>query len=322
MLQRRLVWWLCFLSLAAYCWPELFPGWVDPFTTTASQLPTLIIITMFSLGWGLPEDEIRQVAKRWPVVVTGTTLQYLAMPLLAWLVTRVVPLSSDLQLGLIMVGCVPGAMASNVLTLVARGNVSYSLSLTTLATCLSPLAVPIVLKLTLNEQLETSLGYLVWQMARMVAIPVVVGHFLGRCFYRLDATWKAATDRWVGTLAAAAILWIIAVVVGDTRSQLGTAASGWLPVSLLLLNLLGYVAGWAGSRAMSLDAGMQRALILEIGMQNAGVGTALARTLFEDRPAAMIPTALYTFGCMLTGTLLARYWQGVRIATADSVRGQ
>jgi BASS family bile acid:Na+ symporter len=52
---------------------------------------------------------------------------------------------------------------------------------------------------------------------------------------------------------------------------------------------------------------MGRALILEIGMQNAGLGTALAADLFRSQPRVMIPTALYTFGCMLTGTLLARY---------------
>ena len=59
---------------------------------------------------------------------------------------------------------------------------------------------------------------------------------------------------------------------------------------------------------MKLPSGMRRALTLEIGMQNAGLGTVLTTQLFQDRDAATVPPALYTFGCMLTGTVLAKAW--------------
>ena len=63
----------------------------------------------------------------------NTLIQYTAMPLAAYGVGRLLGLDGPLLIGVVMVGCVPGAMASNVLTLIARGNVSYSLSLTTMA---------------------------------------------------------------------------------------------------------------------------------------------------------------------------------------------
>jgi BASS family bile acid:Na+ symporter len=59
---------------------------------------------------------------------------------------------------------------------------------------------------------------------------------------------------------------------------------------------------------MRIPDAMRRALTLEVGMQNAGLGTGLILTLFPDHPAAAIPTAAYTFGCMFTGTLLAHVW--------------
>jgi bile acid:Na+ symporter, BASS family len=59
---------------------------------------------------------------------------------------------------------------------------------------------------------------------------------------------------------------------------------------------------------MRLPSAMRRALTLEVGMQNAGLGTMLVLRLFADTPAAAIPTAAYTFGCMLTGTVLAQVW--------------
>jgi BASS family bile acid:Na+ symporter len=57
----------------------------------------------------------------------------------------------------------------------------------------------------------------------------------------------------------------------------------------------------------------RRALTLEIGMQNAGLGTVLATTLYGDQTIATIPTAAYTFGCMLTGTVLALLWRRSRV---------
>ena len=69
---------------------------------------------------------------------------------------------------------------------------------------------------------------------------------------------------------------------------------------------------------MRLTPSMRRALTLEVGMQNARLGTTLALSLFPDRPAVAIPGALYTFGCMLAGTLLAQYW-GARGADSRGV---
>ena len=76
-------------------------------------------------------------------------------------------------------------------------------------------------------------------------------------------------------VANLAILTIIAVVVGRTRSQLVDIPLQIL-VALLVLNLAGYTAGSIAARTMKLPASMGRALTLEIGMQNAGVGTLLA----------------------------------------------
>ena len=78
--------------------------------------------------------------------------------------------------------------------------------------------------------------------------------------------------------------------------------------ALLAVNLGGYLAGYFGGVTLGLPESMRRALTLEIGMQNAGLGTTLAMRLFPDEPGAALPAAIYTFGCMCTGTILARLW--------------
>ncbi|MCO6459078.1 MAG: bile acid:sodium symporter family protein [Pirellulaceae bacterium] len=306
MLQRGLLIWLCGLSLLAFYWTAWFPGWFDPFVASRPLLSWLIVLTMFAIGWMLPRDEIAQVARRWPSVLAGTALQYATMPLLAYLAARWFGFTGPHLVGVVMVGCVPGAMASNVLTLNARGNTSYSVSLTTTATLLSPLAVPLALGLCLglNKQLNASLLLATgWQLVWMVVLPVGGGHLLAR-LWPASRAWSARVGSIVANLA---ILWIIAAVVGRGRQEL-EQADLVLVAALLLINLGGYLAGYLGGWGLRLPESMRRALTLEIGMQNAGLGATLASQLFPDEPATAIAPALYTFGCMLTGTLLAAVW--------------
>jgi BASS family bile acid:Na+ symporter len=298
--------WLVLSSLAAFVWPALAgSSAVDPFAASRAYLPHLFAGAMFAIGWMLPRDEVRQVGRRWPAVLLGVTVQYGTMPTLAFLVGRWGGFTGDALIGLVLVGCVPGAMASNVLTLLARGNVSYSVGMTTLATLLSPLAVPLALRWTLEGARGVSLDFwaVSWNLCLTVVFPVAAGFALSNVFPQ----WEKPAKRVGSTVANLVILWIIAVVVGLNRGNLGRIDAPLL-LALLAVNGGGYAAGYCAGRLMRLPEPMCRALTLEIGMQNAGLGATLATQLFPDRPAAAIAPAIYTFGCMLTGTMLARGW--------------
>ncbi len=315
-IERFLLLWLMLLCLAAYAWPERL-GTVeigDPFLASKDWLGYLIAVAMFAIGSLLPKDEVEQVFRRWPVVLSGTAIQYTSMPLLAYAVGRLFGLEGPWLIGIIMVGCVPGAMASNVLTLIARGNVSYSVSLTTSATLLSPLVVPWTLWLTVGQMVENfptlQVGYNLWWM---VVRPVVEGYLLSRVI----PYWEFAARRLGAIVANLAILWIIAVVVAANRAMLSELHLRLL-LALLAVNFGGYLLGYCGGWGLRLPEPMRRALTLEVGMQNAGLGTTLAMALFPDDPATALPAAMYTFGCMFTGTILARAW-AERQRHADAV---
>ena len=301
-IERWLLLWLVGLSAIAFFADRLLP--VDIFVASKSALPWLIVVTMFAIGWMLPRDEVEQTLSRWPTVLGGTATQYIAMPLLAFILATTFQFERPLFIGLIMVGCVPGAMASNVLTLMARGNTSYSVSLTTTATLLSPLVVPLALRLTLGDSVDNatflkSARELLW----MVVLPVVSGYGLSLLF----PTYKSTAGVVGSIVANLTILWIIAFVVAANRDRLGEFQLKMV-FALLLLNLLGYAAGWLSGTLMRNTESMIRALTLEVGMQNAGLGTVLVTALFPGEPLVALPPAIYTFGCMLTGTILARIW--------------
>ncbi len=292
------------LSLVAWWWPEHW-GW-DPFVASKPGLPWLFAAVMFSLGCLLPRDEVQQVVRAWPQVLGGTGVQYGLMPLAAWALATVAQLPQEYFVGVVLVGCVPGAMASNVLTLTARGNVSYSISLTTLATVLSPVVVPVCLYVVFRQghQYAALLAQKAfWILLTQVFGPVLSGHLLARWFAWLRRLMQCLGP-WV---ANGGILWIIATVVALNRPTLATR-NGSLWLVLLGLNGVGYLGGALGGWMLRLPWPMRKALVLEIGMQNAGLGTVLAAQLFPNHPQVQLPAALYTFGCMFTGALLAACW--------------
>ena len=300
-------------SVVAIWWPAQWSdGWDTWYAANQWLRPVwehrlfaLVSITMFAVGTLLSDDEVRGVARRWPTVLGGTALQYTTMPLLAWLIARGWGLSGPALTGVLLVGCVPGAMASNVLTLAARGNTSYSVSLTTLATLLSPLMVPLVMQLALGQSVELAGQLDALRISQTLVLTVVLPVVLGFAARRLSARVSRWCAEWSSTVANVAILLIIAIVVANNRDRLQQLSLPLLP-PLLMLNLAGYLAGYGGGWALRFDEPKRRALTLEIGMQNAGLGAALAASMFSAE--ASVAPAIYTFGCMFTGTLLAWVW--------------
>ena len=322
MLQRYLIYWLVVSSLIALFWRKWLgvESW-DPFVNSKPVLTPLIVITMYMIGLLMPRREVDDVFRRWPLVFAGAAIQYTVMPLLAFLLARSFHLEGDAFVGVVLVGCVPGAMASNVLTMNARGNTSYSVSLTTAATLLSPLAVPLALRLVLAGQEIGGPDFVASALTllKKVVLPVAAGHITSR--WLLPTKWQPHLKTIGSTTANLSILWIIATVVGLNRDALWQVQFGIFAV-LLTLNFSGYAAGYAAGWGIRLDTPMRRALTLEVGMQNAGLGAVLAGEFFPGRDAIAIAPALYTFGCMLTGTLLAHYWSRRRLDASTTAASQ
>lgn len=304
-LVRSILVWLVLTSGLAFLWPVERWGY-DPFVASPVLLWSLIGVTMFALGTLVQPQELQPLRESPWWVVLGVATQITVMPAAAWLSTRLVPLPTELAAGVILVGCVPGAMASNVLTNTARGSVAYSVSLTAVATLLSPLTVPLLLWMLVGGSAETPLAVASIRLAVLVVLPTLGGYWLARqvSFVRF------AADRVSPLVAAVALLWIIAAVVAAHRQELSHLSLS-LVLVLATINGVGYAAGYGVGRWSGLPASYRRALTLEVGMQNAGLGTALAVSLYGIDTIATIPTAGYTFGCMLTGTMLAVGWSSV-----------
>ena len=275
-------------AIAAYFLPELFLPFKHVFKW-------LFAITMFALGVVLDADELKDTLHHPLRIGLGVMTQYAVMPILAFLVANLAGLPPAVALGFIIVGSAPGAMASNVIVYLAGGAMAFSIAMTTVATVLSPLVTPTLVEVLGGKLLPIPF----WNMMQTILLVVVVPLGLGMYLHRYLGRHITLAREIAPALAALAIIIICSYAVAANQSRI---ASVGLEVFLLvvLLNALGYTAGWFLARLYRFDHRHQLALAIEIGMQNAGLGVVLALEHFKDTPETALPGALFAVWCILT----------------------
>jgi BASS family bile acid:Na+ symporter len=273
-------------ALVAYLYPSLF-------LVFKSSFLWFFAATMFAMGIVLDAAEVRETLQRPGRIGLGVLTQYLVMPALGFMAAVLSPVSPEIALGFIIVACAPGAMASNVMVYLAGGAVAFSVALTTVSTILSPLLTPSLVKLLGGVFLEIPFWPMMQTILMTVVLPLGAGMLLRKQLGRHLETARVLSP----AVAAIAIVVICSYAVAANQERIA-AVGGWVIVMVILLNGLGYLAGWGLARLYGFDALHRLTLAIEIGMQNAGLGVALALRHFS--PETALPGALFAFWCILT----------------------
>ncbi len=273
-------------AIAAYLHPPLFLVFKSTFLW-------FFAATMFAMGLVLDVGELRTTLRQPGRVALGVLTQFTVMPALGFLVAMLAPLPEAVRLGFIIVACAPGAMASNVMVYLAGGRVAYSVALTTVATFLSPLVTPLLVEWLGGVLLDIPFRPMMQTILLTVVLPLWLGMWMQRFLrQRHDLTHAVAP-----AVAAIAIVIICSYAVAANQARIAQVGA-WVVSLVILLNALGYLCGWYLARLYGFDTGYRFTLAIEIGMQNAGLGVALALQHFS--PEAALPGALFACWCILT----------------------
>ncbi|RME32987.1 MAG: bile acid:sodium symporter family protein [Gammaproteobacteria bacterium] len=281
-------------SVLAMAWPQLL-------VPLKPAIVPLLGVVMFGMGMTLTPASFAGVLSRPRLIATGVAMQYTLMPLIAWSLGRLLGLDPLLAAGVVLVGSCPGGTASNVICYLARGDVALSITLTALSTLLSVLATPLLTWLLIGQRVEVPAGAMLLSILKIVILPVVLGLIISRLLGRR----VGPVLHLFPLLSVAAIVLIIAIIVALNAGRLASLA---LPVVLavMLHNLLGLGAAWGMASLLGYDERTRRTLAIEVGMQNSGLGVALALKHFTA--AAALPGAVYSIWHNLSGAALAAWW--------------
>jgi BASS family bile acid:Na+ symporter len=268
--------------------------------------------SMLGMGLTLSVEDFKGVARMPGAVALGFCTQYTIMPLLGWGIATVLRLEPGLAVGLILVACCPGGTASNIVTYIARGHVALSVAMTMASTLAAVVLTPLLTGWLAEAYVEIDRINLLINMVGVVLVPVVLGTLLNRLFPR-------AAERVSAVLPLIAIVLVVLIVggiVGGSKAQIMEHA-GVLLLATFLLHALGFALGYVLARALGLEEVEARTISIEVGMQNSGLGSGLAKTpafaaQFADvaqAALAPVPAAISAVWHVLIGSLLAGWWR-------------
>ncbi|QUW21427.1 bile acid:sodium symporter family protein [Sporosarcina sp. Marseille-Q4063] len=286
--------WVLVVAALAFFLPGQFL-WIGPY------ISILLGVIMFGMGMTLTVKDFGEVFRQPKSVLIGVASQFIVMPLLAYALAKGFNLPAEIAIGVILVGSCPGGTASNVMTFLAKGNTALSVAVTSVSTLLAPILTPAIIYVLAREWLEVSAASMFTSIMKIVILPMILG-LIVQFFLKEQA--KKSVDI-MPLVSVIAIVMIVAAVVAGSKDKI--IESGLLIFAVVILhNGLGYLFGFLIAKLFKLDYSSQKAISIEVGMQNSGLGAALAAAHFS--PIAAVPSAIFSFWHNISGPLLATYW--------------
>ena len=290
------------VAVGAYFSPSAF-GWVRGDVQTA-----VLGVIMLAMGMTLKGEDFRILASRPLDLAIGAAAQFTLMPLIAWSLVHLLGLPRAVGVGLVLVGCCPGGVSSNIMSFLCRGDVAFSVGMTTVSTLLAPLMTPLLMLWLAGESVDVDAAGMFKSILLVTILPVVAGFGLNSAFGR-----RSAYGEVMKVMPGIAVVGL-ACIVGGVVSAHGAhfASSGLLVfVGVFLHNSLGYALGFAVGAVSRFSKPKRRTISIEVGMQNAGLATVLAGKHFSTMPEAAIASAVSCVWHSISGALMAGVFNAV-----------
>lgn len=266
-------------------------------------------LVIFVMALTLSFEDFTKVFRKPSRLAIGVAAQYLIMPLAAFLIARLVGLSAELAVGLVLVGSCPGGTVSNVLVYIAKADLPLSVSMTFTSTLLAPLMLPLMMWLYASQWIEVDTWSLFWAAIKIVLIPLVLGLSTKVLIKNQEARLEPIVSL-VSVLLVCVIIMVMVAVGSPRVMMLENIQAHLLRVlaAVFLLTAVGMLAGYYLPKLVdkNLTQEQLRAIAIEVSMQNSGLASVLALVHFG--PLAVVPAIFAATWNCIAGSLLANYW--------------
>jgi len=180
--------WIFTAVAASMFYPQIFISW-GGFKLGVLIVPLLQII-MFGMGSQMSLDDFKGVIKMPKGVIIGVSISYMIMPGTAFAISHIFNFPNEVAAGIILIGCVPTGLASNVMAYIARANLPLSVTIGAFSTLLSPFVTPLLMKWLAGQYIEISVWKMMLDIMNMIILPIVAG-FIFNMIYNAKDTRKS-----------------------------------------------------------------------------------------------------------------------------------
>jgi BASS family bile acid:Na+ symporter len=235
-------------------------------------------------------------------VIIGVLSHFIVMPLLGFLLAHFSGFPPEIAAGIVLIGCSPNGMASNVISYLARANVALSITITAISTSLSPFLTPLLMKLLAGQLIEINVWHMMIEILKMVILPIALG-LLFNHFFKGKFRWLDKAMPYVSMFGIAFSIVVIAAAGRDNLLSIGPL----LIFIVFIHNITGYFLGYWSAHLFKMREKDCRTIAIEVGMQNGGLATGIAQSLGKLATLGLAPGV---FGPLMnvTGSILASWW--------------
>lgn len=256
----------------------------------------ILIVLMFLLGTDLNKDSFTNVARNPRAVIIGMTGQLLILPVIAFVLACLLKLPPVYFMGIMLIACCPGGSSSNVFSMLAKGDVALSVTLTAISSIVTMFTIPAIMEFVSNFVSEQSgidinlpFGKLIVQNIVLLFVPLILG-ILFRKFYPDTA---AKVNKILGKLAFPALMTLALIFFLQYTEEI-KANFAVLGITITLLILAAMLCSSLLSRLTKSNTAVRRTIVIEVGMQNAAQAISIASSPFIFNNGEMaLPAIIY-----------------------------
>tara|TARA_B100000427_G_scaffold272258_1_gene239533 strand:- start:13 stop:861 length:849 start_codon:yes stop_codon:yes gene_type:complete len=266
-------------------------------------LPLALAFIMFSLGLGLTGADFTRVAKQPKDFFIGLICQIILLPIIAFILVKLWPISPELALGVMIIAAAPGGVTSNILTSFAKGDVALSISLTAIISLLSVITVPFIVITSLgllgleNISKDFSLISMAISMFLIVVVPTLLGMIFRK--FLIDITIKLEPiSKKISLLLF--IIVLLGAILGEKDNILSYFADAGLVT--LILNIIMMILAFFVAQLLGTGIEQKKCISIECGLQNGTLAIFVGSTLFGGG-VYIIPAATYSLIMFLTSLI-------------------
>ena len=266
-------------------------------------LPLALAFIMFSLGLGLTGADFTRVAKQPKDFFIGLICQIILLPIIAFILVKLWPISPELALGVMIIAAAPGGVTSNILTSFAKGDVALSISLTAIISLLSVITVPFIVITSLgllgleNISKDFSLISMAISMFLIVVVPTLLGMIFRK--FLIDITIKFEPISKKISLVLFIIV-LLGAILGEKDNILSYFADAGLVT--LILNIIMMILAFFVAQLLGTGIEQKKCISIECGLQNGTLAIFVGSTLFGGG-VYIIPAATYSLIMFLTSLI-------------------
>jgi len=257
-------------------------------------LPLALAFIMFALGLGLTGADFLRVLKQPKDFLVGAISQIILLPIIAFILIKIWPISPELAIGVMIIAAAPGGVTSNILTSFAKGDVALSISLTAIISLLSVITVPFIIitslnLLDLNNVFQNiSLTNMALSMFLIVTLPVILGMIIKKILSNFALSFEPIAKK-------ISIFLFVLVLIGAILAERNNVIAYFAQAGLitLVLNVVMMIVAFYVAQLLGSGVAQKKCIAIECGLQNGTLAIFVATTLFGGG-IYLIPAATYS----------------------------